>query len=244
MNMKMCYVKDEKDIRHEIPSFMTSLQAPPPPPPPQNPRGNTDFSALSLLGTDSPTTHSVSTPSPTDSVCSPSSSVASSATPSTSSPVDESRQCRKRSLSSSTTPSTTAPPQPPTKKGMKPNPLNLTATSNFSLQPSISSPLLMLQQHHQNSPLFQAQISQLYTYAALASAGLYGPQISPHLASQSPFRSPLVTPKNLGLGELGSSGRTPGLGESQVFQFPPVSAFQATNPLLNTFSNSDKRLVA
>ncbi|CCD66965.1 ETS domain-containing protein [Caenorhabditis elegans] len=241
MNMKMCYVKDEKDIRHEIPSFMTSLQAPPPPPPPpQNPRGNTDFSALSLLGTDSPTTHSVSTPSPTDSVCSPSSSVASSATPSTSSPVDESRQCRKRSLSPSTTSSTTAPPpppQPPTKKGMKPNPLNLTATSNFSLQPSISSPLLMLQQHHQNSPLFQAQISQLYTYAALASAGLYGPQISPHLASQSPFRSPLVTPKNLGLGELGSSGRTPGLGESQVFQFPPVSAFQATNPLLNTFSN-------
>lgn len=153
------------------------------------------------------------------SVCSPSSSVASSATPSTSSPVDESRQCRKRSLSPSTTSSTTAPPpppQPPTKKGMKPNPLNLTATSNFSLQPSISSPLLMLQQHHQNSPLFQAQISQLYTYAALASAGLYGPQISPHLASQSPFRSPLVTPKNLGLGELGSSGRTPGLGESQV----------------------------
>uniref|UniRef100_A0A1I7TQJ1 ETS domain-containing protein n=1 Tax=Caenorhabditis tropicalis TaxID=1561998 RepID=A0A1I7TQJ1_9PELO len=58
--MKMCYVKDEQDIKHEIPSF---LQAPPPP----VHQRTTDFSALSLLGTDSPNTaHSVSTPSPTD----------------------------------------------------------------------------------------------------------------------------------------------------------------------------------
>ncbi|EGT48633.1 hypothetical protein CAEBREN_30861 [Caenorhabditis brenneri] len=253
--MKMCFVKDEKDITHEIPSFLSL-------PPPTHQR-TTDFSTLSLLGTDSPNTaHSVSTPSPTDSVCSPSSSVASSATPSTSSPIEDTRS-RKRSLSPSTpsatatqasmsitfttlatTPSsssssltTTAAPPPP-KKGMKPNPLNLTATSNFCVPPPIS-PLLMLQQH-QNSPLFQTQIGQLYAITAanaLASAGLYGPQMSPLLTSQSPFRSPLTTPKNLG-GLGGGDGRTPGTnGESQVFQFPPVSAFQSTNPLLNTFTN-------
>ncbi|EFP10702.1 CRE-LIN-1 protein, partial [Caenorhabditis remanei] len=246
--LKMCYVKDEKDIPHEIPSFLSGNV----PQPIQHQR--TDFSTLSLLGTDSPNAaHSVSTPSPTDSVCSPSSSVASSATPSTSSPIEDTRHqhSRKRSLSPqsscatssastyTTSTSTTVAQPPPSKKGMKPNPLNLTATSNFCVPPI--SPLLMLQQHHQNSPLFQSQIGQLYAITAanaLASAGLYGPQISPMLTSQSPFRSPLTTPKNLG-GGLGDIGRTPGSTvDSQVFQFPPVSAFSTTNSsFLNTFTN-------
>ncbi|UMM31053.1 hypothetical protein L5515_012688 [Caenorhabditis briggsae] len=250
-NMSMCFVKEEQDIKHEIP---TCLPAPVPPPPPTNISRNTDFSALSLLGTDVPSTaHSVSTPSPTDSVCSPSSSITSSATPSTSSPVDESRQSRKRSLSpnlatssvsssatsssftSTTSSMTTLSAPPPSKKGMKPNPLNLTGTTDFTLASPLS-PFFMLQ-NHQNSPLLQQQIGQLYAFTAanaLASAGLYGPQISPLLTSQSPFRSPLTTPKNLGLGDI---GKTPGTGDSQVFQFPPVSAFQSNNTLLNTFSN-------
>ncbi|CAI2349866.1 unnamed protein product [Caenorhabditis sp. 36 PRJEB53466] len=251
-HLKFCNAKDEKDIPHDISSFLPPIQ-------------KTDFSALSLMNTESTTaTHSVSTPSPTDSVCSPSSSLGSATTvnqsvspaPSSSSPLEDttlsSRHARKRSLSpsfsSSGSVTTSAPTTthsvasstkfdsqpPPVKKGVKPNPLNLTATSNFAFPP-ISPVLIPL---HQNSPnLFQSSLGQLYAIASasLASAGLYGPQMSP-LLTQSPFRSPLTTPKNLvGTGADGSTTRTPNT-EVQVFQFPPVSALQS-NAMMNTFTN-------
>uniref|UniRef100_A0A8R1E1H1 ETS domain-containing protein n=1 Tax=Caenorhabditis japonica TaxID=281687 RepID=A0A8R1E1H1_CAEJA len=213
--LKMCYVKEEKEQSHDIPTFV-----------PTAPSQRSDFSTLSILSAESSVntnTHSVSSPSPTDSVCSPSSSVASfistvnhtaSPTPSTSSPVEEAQTAtvpsRKRSHSPIPTPSssttssrnvTASTPSssriachpPAVKKGPKPIPLNLSAASNFVVPPI--SPLLMLQ--HQNSPLFQTSIGQLYAIASasLASAGLYGPHMSPIMAAQSPFRSPLTTPK-------------------------------------------------
>ncbi|CAB3409862.1 unnamed protein product [Caenorhabditis bovis] len=196
-----------------------------------------NFSALSLANAGSPrsTVHSISTPSPSNSTCSPSSSIASNSSaslmtganhstspaPSTSSPTTQDEQksaTRKRQNS------TNNADHPPPRR-TKPNPLNLSATSNFLNSAAQFSPMLLF---HQNSPHFQPAINQLYALASasLASAGMYGPQMSPLLAAQSPFRSPLATPKGNGV----STPTT----QPQVFQFPPTSSFGTS--LINPFS--------
>ncbi|CAD6190788.1 unnamed protein product [Caenorhabditis auriculariae] len=208
------------------------------------------YPALNLMNAmNTPSTaHSISTPSPTDSTCSPG-SVGSSTGPTTvlpahSSPGPSSRpesthneetspatvSSRKRTAGSprvSSSASTSTNEAPPSRRS-KPDPLNLSAASNFPIITPFSaasnfSPLMLLQP---NSPLLQPAINHFYALASasLASAGLYGPQMSPLFAA-SPFRSPLTTPK---------AGAT-ATSQPQVFQFPPTSSFNST--LINPFSS-------
>ncbi|KJH47282.1 Ets-domain protein [Dictyocaulus viviparus] len=170
---------------------------------------------LTSLNMSTATTTTVSTPSPTNSLCSPQSVESSSGVSSlpTLSVTPPGPSSRPASVHSDSSRKRRASPIAEVPRRPRPDPLNLSATTQL-LSPSLPhgaiSPYHM-QLMQQMSPLLLQHRLQLYALAS--TTPIFAPN-SPVLAAMttSPFRSPLTTPT---------------AAATHIFQFPPVSAAAA-----------------